>query len=75
MERVKWEKFEEKQEVLKTLASFAYDELSVKVCTNKLAYTDVAGEFRRLVRTRGTQTARLLARKALKRRGINSGKL
>lgn len=44
---------------------------STRQVSNALAGTEFAGEFRDLVRSRGTLYARRLARKALRYRGVN----
>lgn len=37
---------------------------------NKLRFSDAAGEFRKLIRSRGTSNARQLGMKALRRRNL-----
>ena len=45
-------------------------EVSTRFVSQQLAFSEAAGEFRRLVRTHGTTYGRRLARKALNRRGV-----
>lgn len=49
---------------------FAIGQYSAQAVTKAFAYTDQAGEFRKLVRASGTTYARRLTRKALRYRGI-----
>jgi|TARA_Y100000401_G_scaffold47310_1_gene36465 hypothetical protein len=56
----------------RTMTKFATGALSASDTTRAFAHTDYAGEFRRLIRSNGTQYARRLARKALRYRGILS---
>ena len=51
-----------------TIEKFAFSGASVKDVERTLAFTPLAGEFRQLVRSRGANEARMLARKALRRR-------
>jgi hypothetical protein len=54
----------------KALVRWAFGQISTRVVSKDLAFTHYAGEFRRLVRERGTQEARRLARKAVRRRNL-----
>jgi hypothetical protein len=55
---------------MKTMKSFAQGDESTRSVTEKLANSEYAGEFRKLVRENGTTYARRLARKALRYRGM-----
>lgn len=50
------------------IKKFAKQELSGEKVASAFKNTEFAGEFRSLVRTHGVKKARVLARKALKRR-------
>jgi hypothetical protein len=52
------------------MQQFAQGNLTAREVVNHFKFTDAAGTFRRLERTHGTAKARLLTRKALKRRGL-----
>lgn len=47
------------------------EEMSTRELSTKLSHSQYAGEFRKLVRNRGTTEARKLARKALRYRGCS----
>lgn len=55
----------------KMFANWATGSLTTREVANRLAHSEFAGEFRRLVRNNGTTYARRLARKALRYRGFN----
>jgi hypothetical protein len=50
------------------MQNFAKGQASRRDVESALKFTDAAGEFRRVVRARGTNMTRTLARKALNRR-------
>jgi|GEM_PF-1899910 len=52
-------------------SNWATGTLTTREVANRLAHSEFAGEFRRLVRNNGTTYARRLARKALRYRGFN----
>lgn len=56
---------------LDAVADFAFQNVSVNETSERLAFSESAGEFRNLVRTNGAQYARRLARKALRYRGYD----
>ena len=58
-------------QVKKVLTNWSTASLTTGEVTNRLAHTEFAGEFRRLIRNNGTMYARRLARKALRYRGTN----
>jgi len=58
-------------DVTNLLSGWSTREIATRDVVNRLAYTDFAGEFRRLVRNNGTTYARRLARKALRYRGVS----
>jgi len=57
------------RQVTKMLKNWSVGSLTTREVVNRLAHTDFAGEFRRLIRNSGTTYARRLARKALRYRG------
>ncbi len=54
----------------RVLYNFSIGKYSVSDVTKAFAFSDSAGEFRRLVRTYGATYARRLTRKALRYRGL-----
>jgi len=72
MARINWNFLLGNQDVVNWLNAFAFSSVSVNDVSDALAGTDYAGEFRKLVRTHGTDYARNLTRKALRYRGIDS---
>jgi len=54
----------------RVLYNFAVGKYSVSEVTKAFAFSDSAGEFRRLVRLHGATYARRLTRKALRYRGL-----
>lgn len=54
----------------RTMTAFGTGQLSTEAVRKAFAFSDYAGEFRKLVRTNGTTYARRLTRKALRYRGI-----
>lgn len=55
--------------VSKVVADWSVGNTSTRSVSDQLAHSKYAGEFRNLVRSRGTTEARRLARKALRYRG------
>lgn len=55
----------------KMFANWSVGKLTTREVAGRLAHSEFAGEFRRLVRNSGTTYARRLARKALRYRGFN----
>lgn len=53
------------------IRDWATGSMSTSDLSRQLAHSSYAGEFRRLVRERGTTEGRKLARKALRYRGVN----
>jgi hypothetical protein len=66
---VNWNEVLGTKQQLRTVAKFAGGELSATKLRQTFRGTEVAGEINSLIRNHGTQYARRLARKALKRRG------
>lgn len=56
--------------VANLIAEWSVGNVSTRYVSDQLAYTDFAGEFRSLVRSRRTTEARRLARKALSYRNL-----
>ena len=69
-ETTNWELLLSNRQNRTTMKRFATGQYSSQAVTKAFAYTDQAGEFRKLVRSNGTTYARRLARKALRYRGI-----
>ena len=65
-----WESLLSTRQTRSTMKKFALGQYSTQAVTKAFAYTDQAGEFRKLVRNNGTAYSRRLARKALRYRGI-----
>jgi|TARA_R100000306_G_C4335378_1_gene122473 hypothetical protein len=65
-----WNALLESKCTAKTMKAFAEGDASTRSVTQKLANSEHAGEFRKLVRENGTTYARRLARKALRYRGM-----
>ena len=59
------------QNVRTVLTKWAKESASTREVTEALAFSDFSGEFRKLVRNKGTTYGRRLARKALRYRGVN----
>jgi hypothetical protein len=53
-----------------TVTDFATGELSGREATILLTGTEGSGEFRKIIKNRGVQQSRVLARKALRRRSL-----
>jgi len=73
MQRVNWEKLtntNDKSDLI-VLFGFASKLFSGREFYEYHANTDTGGEARNLLRTRGVTVARQLARKALRRRGVD----
>lgn len=69
-ETTNWNVLLQNEDSLDAMYHFAFDNLSGNEVASILAGTDSAGEFRKLVRSNGTQYARRLTRKALRYRGL-----
>jgi len=65
-----WDLLLSNEYLVSKMIEFGFNEASVNVVSDDLAYTNAAGEFRNLVRTHGALYARRLARKALRRRDL-----
>jgi hypothetical protein len=65
-----WEMLLSTRQSRTIMKRFATGKYSTQAVTKAFAYTDQAGEFRKLVRSSGTTYARRLTRKALRYRGI-----
>ena len=59
------------RQTTKMFANWSVAKLTTREVASRLAHSEVAGEFRRLIRNNGTTYARRLARKALRYRGTN----
>lgn len=59
-----------KEEVSLAMQAWSAGNMSTREVANELSHTQFAGEFRKLVRSRGTAESRRLARKALRYRGL-----
>lgn len=59
-----------RKSVTNVIKSWATGQTSTREVTDSLAFSEFSGEFRNLVRERGTTEARRLARKALRYRDL-----
>jgi hypothetical protein len=59
------------KQTTKMFANWSVGGLTTSEVVTRLAHSEFAGEFRRLIRNNGTTYARRLARKALRYRGTN----
>lgn len=72
VDSINWELLlESDRQTAKLFKNWAVGTLSTREVTTRLAHSQYAGEFRRLVRNNGTTYGRRLARKALRYRGTN----
>ena len=62
---------ESNKSVSELIRNWASGDFSTRNVADTLSFTEFAGEFRRLVRSRGTVLGRKMARKALKQRGVS----
>ena len=62
---------ESDRQVSKMISNWSTESLTTREVIGRLAHTQFAGEFRRLIRNNGTTYARRLARKALRYRGTS----
>lgn len=67
--RTNWDLLTEERS-LPLIHRFAIGDISARAVTKAFTNTDMAGEFRGLLRSGGVDRARELARKALRRRGV-----
>lgn len=65
-----WNTLLSNQQKRNLIMKWSVGEVSTRFVSQQLAFSEAAGEFRRLVRTHGTTYGRRLARKALNRRGV-----
>jgi predicted hotdog family 3-hydroxylacyl-ACP dehydratase len=69
-ETTNWDLLLSNRQSRTTMKRFATGQYSTQAVTKSFAYTDSAGEFRKLIRNNGTAYSRRLTRKALRYRGI-----
>ena len=70
MSNVDWDLLLANNRRVEAMINFAFNGTSANETAQNLAFTEAAGEFRDLVRSRGSQYARRLARKAVRRRDL-----
>jgi len=68
---VDWQLLLNEDRVSNLISEWSTGKISTRKVTSELSYTSYAGEFRKLVRERGTLYGRSLARKALRYRGVS----